>query len=283
MDVSKTIRRLRAGANLTQEDMAARLDVNRSTIAQWESGYSTPRLKMIEKIANLFSVPTSYLLGDTGATDIPDNALLPDPSPRRAYAPLLGRVHAGDAVEPDILDDRIPVPADLMDAHPHAYFLEVEGQCMSRVYPEGCYILIDPDAEPTNGSIAVVSIDGSDYVMRRLYRGASVLVLSPDSWEDGFEDIVVTGDTAPNDLNQTLIGRFPDMSRFLRPCVANTVAKTGMRKAPARRRGHLVSLLLERLGSVLDVHHLDLGRLRHLLSRDLREPGGGLLGRDRLH
>lgn len=57
-----------------------------------------------------------------------------------------------------------------------------------------------------------------------------------------------------------------------------------MRKAPARRRGHLVYLLsFKVLGGVLDVDHLDLGRLRHLLAGDLREPGGGLLGRDRLH
>lgn len=108
-----------------------------------------------------------------------------------AYAPLLGRVHAGDAQEPDVLDDRIPLPAEVYDSHPRAYFLQVEGQCMSRVYPEGCHILIDPEQEPANGSIAVVSIDGADYVMRRLYRGADTLVLSPDSWEDGFTDIVV--------------------------------------------------------------------------------------------
>jgi repressor LexA len=108
-----------------------------------------------------------------------------------AYAPLLGRVHAGDAQEPDILDERIPLPAEVYDAHPSSYFLQVEGNCMSRVYPEGCHILIDPEQEPQNGSIAVVSIDGADYVMRRLYRGATTLVLSPDSWDDGFEDIVI--------------------------------------------------------------------------------------------
>lgn len=30
--------------------------------------------------------------------------------------------------------------------------------------------------------------------MRRLYEGSSVLVLSPDSWEEGYEDIVIAGD-----------------------------------------------------------------------------------------
>ena len=66
---------------------------------------------------------------------------------------------------------------------------------MSNVYPEGCYILIDPDRQPTNGSIAVVSIDGADYVMRRLYKGASTIVLSPDSAQGGYEDIVIGADS----------------------------------------------------------------------------------------
>ena len=61
---------------------------------------------------------------------------------------------------------------------------------MDNVYPEGCYILIDPEQRPSNGSIAVVSIDGADYVMRRLYRGANTLILSPDSHNADYEDMV---------------------------------------------------------------------------------------------
>lgn len=65
---------------------------------------------------------------------------------------------------------------------------------MSRVYPEGCLILIDPDRRPQTGSVAVVSIDGADFVMRRLYKGATTLVLSPDSYCDDYEDIVIRAD-----------------------------------------------------------------------------------------
>ena len=124
---------------------------------------------------------------------MPDGAITP-PEPRKAYLPLLGKVHAGDAQEPQVLDERISLPYEVWEHHRNGYFLQVEGQCMSKIYPEGSYILIDPAQSPTNGSIAVVSIDGADYVMRRLYKGSSVLVLSPDSWEEGYEDIVIAGD-----------------------------------------------------------------------------------------
>lgn len=189
MSISTNIKHLREQAGLTQSQLAEKLDVVRSTVTQWENGWSSPRMGMVKKIADVFDVNPSDLVGEHVSL-LPHGALTPVASPP-AYAPLLGRVHAGDAQEPDVLDDEIPLPADVLAGHPHAYFLQVEGQCMSKVYPEGCFILIDPDKPPTNGSIAVVSIDGADYVMRRLYRGASTLVLSPDSWDDGFEDIVL--------------------------------------------------------------------------------------------
>ena len=84
------------------------------------------------------------------------------------------------------------LPYEVWDRHREGYFLQVEGNCMSKVYPEGCYIFVDRRMEPQNGSIAVVSIDGEDYVMRRLFMGANKMMLSPDSWEDGYDDIVVS-------------------------------------------------------------------------------------------
>lgn len=201
--IGDNIRALRTvkgeGREITQQEIADIAGVTRETVNKWESGaIGNIRDSNIQKLRDHFHLSIDDLRSESaglaaqlaGTSRLPSGALMPSQS-EVAYAPLLGRVHAGDAQEPDVLDERIPLPAEVYDAHPSAYFLQVEGQCMSRVYPEGCHILIDPSQEPRNGSIAVVSIDGSDYVMRRLYRGATTLVLSPDSWEDGFEDIVI--------------------------------------------------------------------------------------------
>lgn len=192
MGVRENIVELRRRYGITQEELAKIAGVSRGAVSQWEGGFSEPRMGAIQRIADHYGLLKSNIIEDGGMmTPIPVNAI-PVRASEPAYAPLLGRVHAGDAQEPDVLDERIPLPKEVADAHPSAYFLQVEGQCMSKVYPEGCYILIDPDREPRNGSIAVVSIDGADYVMRRMYRGATTLVLSPESWESGFEDIVIT-------------------------------------------------------------------------------------------
>lgn len=193
MSIADNIRRIRKSHDLNQEEFGKIAGVSAMAVSQWENGRAVPRMGAVQRIADHFHISKGEVIDESVApANLPANAILPRPS--TAYAPLLGRVHAGDAQEPDILDDRVPVPEEVISAHPHAYFLQVEGQCMSKVYPEGCYILIDPDREPQNGSIAVVSIDGEDYVMRRLYRGATTLVLSPESWDDGFEDIVITQD-----------------------------------------------------------------------------------------
>lgn len=203
MGIRENIIALRSLYNVTQEELAAIAGVSRGAVSQWEGGFSEPRMGAIQKIADHYNIMKSNIIEDGGMELIdpltkkprvvgnyPKGAIIPS-TPRKAYAPLLGRVHAGDAQPPEILEDNIPLPYDIWDRHREGYFLQVEGNCMSKVYPEGCYIFVDRRMEPQNGSIAVVSIDGNDYVMRRLYRGANTMVLSPDSWEGGYEDIVV--------------------------------------------------------------------------------------------
>lgn len=191
MSTGANIKRLREQHGLTQEQLGKMVDVSRSTITQWERGWTTPRMGNVQLLAGALGVSTADIIADELP---PSNAIKPTTA-KPAYAPLLGRVHAGKAQEPDVLQDAVPVPYEIIKRHPQGYFLQVEGDCMDNVYPEGCYILIDPEQCPSNGSIAVVSIDGADYVMRRLYRGANTLILSPDSHNADHEDMVFAATT----------------------------------------------------------------------------------------
>lgn len=198
MGIPENIDALLVKFDMTQEALARIAGVAPSSVNGWRNG-AVPRKNAIDCMCKALGVTRDDIMSDRfglaakehGRTFLPEGALIPKPS-EPAYAPLLGRVHAGDAQEPDILDERIPLPKEVADRHPAAYFLQVEGGCMSRVYPEGCHILIDPEKTPVNGSVAVVSIDGADYVMRRLYSTGKTVVLSPDSWDEGYEDIVIT-------------------------------------------------------------------------------------------
>lgn len=191
MAIADNIKRLRLKRDWTQEHLADLVGVTRSTVTQWETGWSQPRMGAVEKLAAAFGVSVADMVDD-GQRELPRGAILPRKS-KAAYAPLLGRVHAGDPQDPDVVDGpMVELPESIAEAHPRAYFLEVEGDCMDRVYPEGCLILVDPDREPQNGSVAAVSIDGADYVMRRLLRTSNTMVLAPESFNPEHEDIVIT-------------------------------------------------------------------------------------------
>lgn len=198
MGIPENIDALLVKFDITQEALARIAGVAPSSVNGWRNG-AVPRKNAIERMCQALEITRDDIMSDEfglAAKEhgcVPSGAKLPT-EPRPAYAPLLGRVHAGDACEPDVIDDRIPIPYEVRVAHPHGYFLEVEGDCMSRVYPEGCHIYIDPAQQPRNGSVAVVSIDGADYVMRRLYNTGRTIVLSPDSWSDRYEDIVITAE-----------------------------------------------------------------------------------------
>ena len=200
MGLPENIDALLVKHDITQETLARIAGVTPGSVTGWRKG-ARPRKEAVARLCEYFNISEDDLISDQyglaakehGRCIVPPGAMHPSEA-RPAYAPLLGRVHAGDACEPDIIDERIPMPYEVRERHPDGYFLEVEGSCMNRVYPEGCHIYIDPRRQPVSGSVAVVSIDGADYVMRRLYNTGRTIVLSPDSWDDAYEDIVITAE-----------------------------------------------------------------------------------------
>ena len=61
--LNENLKTLRKTKGLSQEELAIRLNVVRQTISKWEKGISVPDSDMLIKIADLFEVPVSTLLG----------------------------------------------------------------------------------------------------------------------------------------------------------------------------------------------------------------------------
>lgn len=53
----------REKVNLSQEDVAKRLNINRVTYTGWESGKHNPNVEDIIRLAEFFKTSTDYLLG----------------------------------------------------------------------------------------------------------------------------------------------------------------------------------------------------------------------------
>lgn len=59
------IKELREKANISQSELARRLNVTRSSVNAWEMGISTPTTQYVVEMAQMFRVPTDYILGVT--------------------------------------------------------------------------------------------------------------------------------------------------------------------------------------------------------------------------
>lgn len=60
---ANVFKNLRIQAGLTQQEMADRLKISRSSIGMYENGEREPSFELLEAIADFFNVDMNYLLG----------------------------------------------------------------------------------------------------------------------------------------------------------------------------------------------------------------------------
>ena len=70
MNISEKLLTLRKAKDLTQEQLAEKLDVSRQSVSKWESGQATPDLEKIVEISAIFDVTTDYLLKSSEIDDL---------------------------------------------------------------------------------------------------------------------------------------------------------------------------------------------------------------------
>ncbi len=79
------LKALRKKKGITQEELAARLNVVRQTVSKWEKGLSVPDSELLIKLAEILEVPVSRLLGSKiEAEEQPDALATAFPNQRAA-------------------------------------------------------------------------------------------------------------------------------------------------------------------------------------------------------
>lgn len=201
MGIPENIDALLVKFDITQEALARIAGVAPSSVNGWRNG-AVPRKNAIEKMCQALEITRDDIMSDEFGLAAKEHGRVPSGampvSPSSATVPLfaIGRVHAGALTDDEEVSHRVEVPASVLASHPRAFALEVEGDCMDRVIPEGSHVLVDPDRQPANGSIAVVETEDYRAVMRRWYKGSTKLMLSADSFED-YEDMIFGMDDGP--------------------------------------------------------------------------------------
>lgn len=185
MDLGKKIRAHRDELGLTQAELADKLGLTYSSVSQWESGRATPRTPILRQLAELFGTTVADLMGEDATEAVRPNGA------QYVTLPVLVAGHAGEFTDEFGPDEVADVPISVLERvnDPDAYLMRVRGSCMNRRFADGENALLSPRCEPRNGDAVAAEYNG-EMILRSYYRGASTLVLSPDSYEDGYTDIV---------------------------------------------------------------------------------------------
>lgn len=199
---SKNIKALRQSNGETQKQLAERVGVREQTVIKWEGGgIEKPRQKsIIDRICEAYNVTEQDLFGYADGFYAKLHGLTEEAvpfKPTSALVPLLGSTHMGEFENEDECDRMVEVPASVADAHPGGFCVRADGECMNNRYPSDSVLFVDPNMQPFDGCAVLAETQDYQSIVRKYSHGASALMLSPDSHDYEFEDIIVRADDAP--------------------------------------------------------------------------------------
>ena len=189
--------------DLTQESFGRMIGKSQGAVSQWLAGNREPASTTLNKICEVFGLERDDFISERagfyaklhGLTDAPAGAIAAKPS--SALVPLLGTTHMGEFEDEGECDRMVEVPASVAEAHPGGFCVRADGECMNNRYPSDSVLFVDPNMQPFDGCAVLAETQDFQSIVRKYSRGASALMLSPDSHDYEFDDIIVRADDAP--------------------------------------------------------------------------------------
>lgn len=189
------IKNLREELNMTQQELADKLEGAKSTVAMYEKGNRKPSLEVLVKLSEIFDCSIDYLLGKTDVRKSIENIN----NPKKYYmCPVYGRISAGQPNwAEECIEGRLPIDIELMNiVEPEeCFFLRVNGESMNKEIQNGAYALIRKTDSVDDGDIAVVLVNGYDATLKVFNRQGDFILLEPMSTDPAFKTQVYSKDT----------------------------------------------------------------------------------------
>lgn len=180
MKIGQRIRQLRKSRKYTQADLAKLLGVKPTTVASWEQGRNQPLMDKVQKIAILFDIPMSELIGDKQ----PKNNKVVYSSARfkRIAIPIIGEIACGDPITAEENIDDYTEETFVGNAPTGTIFaLRCKGHSMEPTIPDGALAIIHEQPEVENGEIAAVLNADNEATLKRVKHQGDTVMLLPDN------------------------------------------------------------------------------------------------------
>ena len=169
-NIGERIKNLRKRKDLSLQNVADSLDVNRSSVMRWEKGETSKiKLPIIEKLASIFGTSAQYLLTGKEKEKGKDEWCAENAKEVGEFCslPLVGQVCAGNGLlaEENVVKYEF---ADKKYNRKDYFYLEVSGDSMSPRLDSGDLILVKKQSSIDSGAVGVFLIDGCDGVVKKI-------------------------------------------------------------------------------------------------------------------
>lgn len=219
--IGKRIQEIRTQRGMTQEALAERINISKSSISEWEACKRVPRMETLRKIADALGVDVWEIIGfnDLEFTPIKDGIPLPSnirpiSTLHRQRVPLIGSVAAGEPIyDPEELGIYVESPVDADAA------ITIRGDSMVPTYLDGDLVYVKARPDVPEGAVAVVFLD-DEATLKHVYKRPTGLTL----WSDNT-------DYAPMNIefedysNVRIFGVPVGYTRIYKPDIAGKIKK----------------------------------------------------------
>lgn len=190
MDMNQRIRERRLALNMTQEELAHKLGMQKSAIAKYESGrVENIKRSTLAKMADLLECSPAYLMGWDDEQPLPQFSNVFPLSKKRI--PLLGEIACGEPIFCN--EDRESYIAAGTDVRAD-YCLKARGDSMTGArIMDGDVVFIQRDVELVSGQIYAVAID-DEATLKRVYYDEAAQVLQLLSENPKYPPMIYSGE-----------------------------------------------------------------------------------------
>jgi len=179
--VGERLKQAREKSGKTLEVAGNKVGVHKSTVLRWENG-ETEKIKIpiLETLAMFYNVNPTWLMG----YDVPmeRTVAIDNIGNEVVQIPVYGRISAGLPIEmqSDNIIDYIFIEKSETKRGTF-YALEVIGDSMDKIIPDGSRVIVRQQEDLENGEIGVIAINGYEATVKRYERDEDNVYLYPES------------------------------------------------------------------------------------------------------
>lgn len=173
-NIGRRIKQRREQIGLSMQDIADKLDVNRSSVMRWENGETNKiKLPIVEKLAQILQTSPDYLMGYNDEVDASAKPvfLVLDHKKIRMI-PLYSSVSAGfGALAVNYIEDYVPCLIEHDAEAEQTICIQVQGDSMFPKIEDGDVIQVRKQTSVESGTLAVVLLDKTEGMVKKVVYG----------------------------------------------------------------------------------------------------------------